>query len=33
VYALKHGIHPKEAVKRNVKYFRSQLEMMGFSYD
>ena len=33
VYALKHGIHPREAVKRNVKYFRSQLELMGFSYD
>ncbi len=33
VYALKHNIHPKEAVKRNVKFFRSQLEMLGFSYD
>ena len=33
VYALKHGIHPKEAVKRNVKHFREQIEMIGFSYD
>ncbi len=33
VYALKHGIHPREAVKRNVKHFREQIEMLGFSYD
>jgi leucyl-tRNA synthetase len=33
VYALQHNIHPRQAVKENVKNFRSQLEMMGFSYD
>jgi leucyl-tRNA synthetase len=33
VYALKNNIHPKQAVKENVKKFRQQLEMMGFSYD
>ena len=32
-YAIKNHIHPKEAVKENVKTFKSQMEKLGFSFD
>lgn len=31
--AIKFGIHPADLTKRNVDRFRSQMKMMGFSYD
>ena len=32
-YAIKNHIHPKDAVKANVKTFKSQMMNMGFSFD
>ena len=32
-YAIKHKIHPKEAVEQNVATFREQCKRMGFSFD
>ena len=32
-YAIKTKKNPKEVVTKNVKYFRKQLQAMGFSYD
>ncbi len=32
-YALEHKIHPRRAVEKNIKTFRSQLDKIGFSYD
>lgn len=32
-YALKNKINPAIAVKKNIKYFKSQLEKIGFDYD
>lgn len=32
-YAIKNHIHPKEAVKENIKTFKGQMQMMGFSFD
>ncbi len=32
-YAIKNHIHPKEAVKENIKTFKSQMKAMGFSFD
>ena len=32
-YAIKNHIHPKDAVKENVKTFKSQMEKLGFSFD
>ena len=32
-YALEHKIHPRKAVEKNIKTFRSQLDKIGFSYD
>lgn len=32
-YAIKNKIHPKEAVKRNIKIFKDQLLKLGLSYD
>lgn len=32
-YAIKHKIHPKEAVKENIKNFKSQLKRLGLSFD
>lgn len=32
-YAIKNKVHPEIAVKKNIKYFKSQLALMGFSYD
>ncbi len=32
-YALKTGTHPRETTRRNVRRFREQLKMLGFSYD
>jgi len=32
-YAIKNKIHPELAVKKNIKYFKSQLEKIGFDYD
>jgi len=32
-YALKTKRNPKEVVKKNIKYFRKQLQEMGFSYN
>ena len=32
-YALKNHIHPKEAVKENVKVFKNQCQKLGISYD
>ncbi|PZW01601.1 leucine--tRNA ligase [Metamycoplasma auris] len=32
-YALKTGNHPASFTKKNIDNFRSQLKMMGFSYD
>ncbi len=31
--AIKYGVHPKEWTYRNIEGFRSQLKMMGISYD
>ena len=32
-YAVKTGTHPRETTKKNIKRFREQLQMLGFSYD
>lgn len=32
-YAIKHKIHPKEAVARNIATFKMQCKKMGFSFD
>ena len=32
-YAIKNHIHPKEAVKENIKTFKSQMKTLGFSFD
>ena len=32
-YAIKNHIHPKEAVKANIKTFKSQIEELGISFD
>ena len=32
-YAIKNHIHPKEAVKENIKTFKSQMLSLGFSFD
>lgn len=32
-YAIKHKIHPQTAVKKNIKKYKKQLEMFGFTYD
>jgi len=32
-YAIQHKIHPRKAVEENIKTFRRQLELIGFSYD
>lgn len=32
-YAVKTGTHPRETTEQNVKRFREQLKMLGFSYD
>jgi len=31
--AIKAGIHPADSIKRNIKRFSRQLEMLGLSYD
>jgi len=32
-YAIKNHIHPKEAVKENIKTFKGQMKSLGFSFD
>ncbi len=32
-YAVKTGRHPNEITKENIKTFKAQLQMLGFSYD
>ncbi len=32
-YAIKNHIHPKQAVKENIKTFKSQMMNLGFSFD
>jgi leucyl-tRNA synthetase len=32
-YAIKTKTHPREAVKKNIKTFKKQLAMFGFTYD
>ena len=32
-YAIKHEIHPKTAVEKNVARFKEQLSILGFNYD
>ena len=32
-YAIKNHIHPKEAVKENIKNFKRQMQTLGFSFD
>ena len=32
-YAIKNHIHPKEAVKENIKTFKGQMKSIGFSFD
>lgn len=32
-YAVKTGTHPRETTEKNIKVFREQLRMLGFSYD
>ena len=32
-YAIKNHIHPKEAVKENIKTFKTQMKTLGFSFD
>lgn len=32
-YAIKNHIHPKEAVKENIKTFKGQMQSLGFSFD
>ena len=32
-YAIKNHIHPKQAVKENIKTFKGQMKNLGFSFD
>ena len=32
-YAIKNKIHPKDAVKENIKTFKGQMKSLGFSFD
>ena len=32
-YAIKNKIHPAEAVEKNIKRFRGQMDKVGFTYD
>ena len=32
-YAIKNHIHPKDAVKENIKTFKKQMKTLGFSFD
>jgi len=32
-YAVKTGTHPRTTTEKNIKKFREQLQMLGFSYD
>ena len=32
-YAIKNHIHPKDAVKANIKNFKGQMKALGFSFD
>ena len=32
-YAIKHKIHPKEAVAKNIATFKGQCQKLGFSFD
>ena len=32
-YAIKNHIHPKDAVKENIKTFKRQMKSLGFSFD
>ena len=32
-YAIKTGTHPRQTTKTNIKNFRRQIKMLGFSYD
>ena len=32
-YAIKNHIHPKDAVKKNIKTFKKQMQRLGFSFD
>lgn len=32
-YAIKNHIHPKDAVKENIKTFKNQMKSLGFSFD
>ena len=32
-YAIKNHIHPKDAVRENIKTFKRQMKTMGFSFD
>ncbi|NLM62765.1 MAG: class I tRNA ligase family protein, partial [Mollicutes bacterium] len=32
-YAIKNKIHPKEAVRENIKVFKSQIQSLGISFD
>ena len=32
-YAIKNHIHPKDAVKENIKNFKAQMKSLGFSFD
>ncbi len=32
-YAVKHHIHPKDAVRENIKVFKNQIQRLGISFD
>jgi len=32
-YALEHHVHPREATEKNIKTFKKQLGLLGFTYD
>lgn len=32
-FALKHKVHPRDAVEKNIKRFKEQLAIIGFNYD
>ena len=32
-YAIQHKIHPREVTKRNVAFFKAQLQSLGYSID
>ena len=32
-FALKNKVHPKAAVEKNIKVFKEQLSILGFTYD